>query len=361
MIRAKMKGSLTLRITQQTQLAKRIKREQASNLAVQKEQEEQAAQSFTPFWNFPIINDDDDDEYTIQYREYLENSSNAITPDLSTEEPDNSLSMGDKHLSTIPETESNEVTKSSVEDLVLIPMLMILLRTSITLRHHHSKLVSLEEEKNDILQEKLLDINLLIACDSPSSDNFSPISIFEKKSVTFSNPLFDSNDDFASSDNESLFDEDVLEDNVKIYSNPLFEFDGEYISSDVNPLFDEVLEDIECKDSYDSNSGRCTTHAENSLPEYDSFHFEIESDQGELSRVVMETIDEIDAFLDIDISTNLEDGYHDSEGDIIYLESFLINKTIPNLSPEDCPDFEDSRARCFVHRSLALQSLACLY
>ncbi|GKA81190.1 reverse transcriptase domain-containing protein [Tanacetum coccineum] len=31
----------------------------------------------------------------------------------------------------------------------------------------------------------------------------------------------------------------------------------------------------------------------------------------------------------------------------------------PNL--KDCPDFEDSRARGFVHRSLDLQSLACLY
>ncbi|GKE82586.1 hypothetical protein Tco_1552586, partial [Tanacetum coccineum] len=49
------------------------------------------------------------------------NSSNAITPDLSTEEPNNSLSMGDEHLSTILETESDEVIKSSVEDLVLIP------------------------------------------------------------------------------------------------------------------------------------------------------------------------------------------------------------------------------------------------
>ncbi|GKD54581.1 hypothetical protein Tco_1287968 [Tanacetum coccineum] len=47
-------------------------------------------------------------------------------------------------------------------------------------------------------------------------------------------------------------------DNVKIYSNPLFEFDDEYISSDVNPLFDEVLEDIECKDSYDSNLDEST-------------------------------------------------------------------------------------------------------
>ncbi|GJT11542.1 hypothetical protein Tco_0858584 [Tanacetum coccineum] len=146
---------------------------------------------------------------------------------------------------------------------------------------------------------------------------------------------------------------------------------------------------------------------------------------------------------------NIEDGYHDSEGDIIYLESLLINDTIPNLPPVDhdpkslndepniedlkikenvrftfedlhylsltfvikiflpfltypvnsplllssgsedtifdpgisaysfyslepvashrngtfmiAPDYEDSHARGFVHRSLELQSLACLY
>ncbi|GJY30946.1 reverse transcriptase domain-containing protein [Tanacetum coccineum] len=86
-----------------------------------------------------------------------------------------------------------------------------------------------------------------------SIDDFSSINVYEEKSVTFSNPLFDSNDDFTSSDDESLSDEDVPEDNVKIYSNPLFEYDDEYISSDVNPLFDEVLEDIESKDSYVSN------------------------------------------------------------------------------------------------------------
>nr|GEW14679.1 hypothetical protein [Tanacetum cinerariifolium] len=95
-------------------------------------------------------------------------------------------------------------------------------------------------------------------CVLPQCDDFSPINVFEEKSMTFSNPLFNSNDDFTSSDNESLFDEDVPEDNVKIYSNPLFEFNDEYISSDVNPLFDEVLEDIECKDSYDSNLDEST-------------------------------------------------------------------------------------------------------
>nr|GFC91393.1 hypothetical protein [Tanacetum cinerariifolium] len=53
--------------------------------------------------------------------EYLENSSNAITPVLPTEEPEYSLSMGYEHLSTISETESDEVIESSVKNLVPIP------------------------------------------------------------------------------------------------------------------------------------------------------------------------------------------------------------------------------------------------
>nr|GEY14891.1 hypothetical protein [Tanacetum cinerariifolium] len=77
--------------------------------------------------------------------------------------------------------------------------------------------------------------------DSLIMENEELSTIPEKKSDKFIN------------DDESLSDEDVSDDNFKIYSNPLFEFDDEYISSDVNPLFDAVLEDIECKDSYDSN------------------------------------------------------------------------------------------------------------
>ncbi|GKF48180.1 hypothetical protein Tco_0141431, partial [Tanacetum coccineum] len=130
--------------------------------------------------------------------------------------------------STIPEKESDEFIKSSVKDLVPIP----------------SKSKDTSESDSD--------------CDLPSCDDFSPINASEEKSVTISNLLFDSNNDFTSSDDESLSDEDVPEDNVKIYSNPLFKFDDEYISSDVNPLFDEVLEDIECKDSYDSNLDELT-------------------------------------------------------------------------------------------------------
>nr|GEU95103.1 hypothetical protein [Tanacetum cinerariifolium] len=48
-------------------------------------------------------------------------SVTAIAPDLPTEEPEYSLSMGDEHLDTISKTESDKVIKSSVEDLVPIP------------------------------------------------------------------------------------------------------------------------------------------------------------------------------------------------------------------------------------------------
>ncbi|GKB25786.1 hypothetical protein Tco_0865187 [Tanacetum coccineum] len=156
-----------------------------------------------------------------------------------------------------------------------------------------------------------------------SIDDFSSINVYEEKSVTFSNPLFDSNDDFTSSNDESLSDEDAPKDNVKIYSNPLFEYDDEYISSDVNPLFDEVLEDIESKDSYVSNLDEPALLV---TPLSDANEDECFDPGG--------VIDEINAFLDMDISTDIENGYHDSEGDIIYLESFLINDTIPNLPLE---------------------------
>nr|GEU51726.1 hypothetical protein [Tanacetum cinerariifolium] len=46
---------------------------------------------------------------------------NAITPDLPTKEAEYSLSMGDEPLSTISKTESNEIIKSSVKNLVPIP------------------------------------------------------------------------------------------------------------------------------------------------------------------------------------------------------------------------------------------------
>ncbi|GJZ85746.1 hypothetical protein Tco_0651085, partial [Tanacetum coccineum] len=107
----------------------------------------------TPNWNRPAFcnndDDDDDEEYTI-----------AITPDLPTEEPDNSLSMWDEHLSTILKTESDEIfsdfndecTSSdddSFEDIDYVEA-----------SPPDSELVSLEEVEDVILHEKLLNINL---------------------------------------------------------------------------------------------------------------------------------------------------------------------------------------------------------
>nr|GFC50983.1 hypothetical protein [Tanacetum cinerariifolium] len=121
-------------------------------------------------------------------------SVNAIAPVLPTEEPEYSLSMGYEHLNTILETESDEVIKSSIKNLVPIP----------------SKYeVTFDDESE---------------CDVPIKDESSPVY------TTFSNPLFDCIDDFTFSDDESLSNEDVPMENFKVYSNPLF--DDEEINSD---------------------------------------------------------------------------------------------------------------------------------
>ncbi|GJU99898.1 hypothetical protein Tco_1329169 [Tanacetum coccineum] len=80
-------------------------------------QQEQAAYVRTS-QRFNFIDDDDDDEYSFATQEYLKKFSSAITPDLPKSD---SLIMEDKHLDTIPETESDELIKSSVEDLVHTP------------------------------------------------------------------------------------------------------------------------------------------------------------------------------------------------------------------------------------------------
>ncbi|GJV76773.1 hypothetical protein Tco_1508357 [Tanacetum coccineum] len=47
-------------------------------------------------------------------------------------------------------------------------------------------------------------------------------------------------------------------DDFMTFSNPLFEFDVNFNSSDINRLFDKELEYIKCKDSYDSNLDEST-------------------------------------------------------------------------------------------------------
>ncbi|GJV17538.1 hypothetical protein Tco_1362861 [Tanacetum coccineum] len=318
-----------------------------------------------PSWNRPTFYNNDDEEYSIQFKEYLENSSKAITPDLPNEELENSLSIRDEHLGTIPEMESDEVIKSSVENLVPIlresegvfddtydvPFCDNSPPIDDSLIMGNGELSTIPEKESDEFIKSSVEDLIPILSESEgtskndsesvlhSSDDFSPI--FEEKSMTFSNPLFNSNDDFTSSDDESLSDEDVPE-NVKIYSNPLFEFDDEYIFSDVNPLFDEELEDIKCKASYDSNLDE-STFLVTPLSDFNKDECFTPSDDNEWKKILYEDliddlifdpgddINEIDTFLDVDIPTNIEDSYHDLEGDIYYLESLLSDNTTLSL------------------------------
>ncbi|GJR14106.1 gag-pol polyprotein [Tanacetum coccineum] len=252
-----------------------------------------------------------------------------ITPVLPTLEPEDSLSMGDEDLSTIPEKESDKVIKSSVEDLVPI--------------------LSESEDTSGSDSE----------CDSPSCNDFSPIIVSEEKSMTFSNPLFDSNEDFTSSDDESLSVKDVPEDNVKIYSHPLFEFDDEYISSDINPLFDEVLENIE-RGEFDEIEA-CLT-SDSIPPGINGADFDPEEDILLLEKLLNDDISfplplkELH-FEGLNIPPDSEEFL---DRDPRSLEDEPDKDDLKNIV-KDCPDFKDSRARCFVHRSLDLQSFACLY
>ncbi|GKB99180.1 hypothetical protein Tco_0985317, partial [Tanacetum coccineum] len=78
-------------------------------------------------------------------------------------------------------------------------------------------------------------------------------------------PIPRESEDTSESDSENVLSScddfssiNVPCDDFVTFSNPLFKFDVNYNSSDVNPLFNKVLEDIECKDSYDSNLDEST-------------------------------------------------------------------------------------------------------
>nr|GEW35447.1 hypothetical protein [Tanacetum cinerariifolium] len=81
-----------------------------------------------PVLQIPVCYDDDDGwERSNSLKDNIISGlppCSAITPSepvLSTEEPDNSLSMGDELLDTIPVTKSDKFIKSSVENLIPIP------------------------------------------------------------------------------------------------------------------------------------------------------------------------------------------------------------------------------------------------
>nr|GEX85718.1 hypothetical protein [Tanacetum cinerariifolium] len=227
-----------------------------------------------------------------------------IFPQTSPSFPQQYLVYGDEHLSTILETKSDEIIKSSVENLVLIP-----------------------SESEGISDD---------TCDVPFYDNSPPLDVLTDHFELF----FEFNDDCTSSDDDYFEDIDyvkesppdselvILEDvkdeilRAKLLNMHLLISKIESLNN--NPTHDCVLKSPSSSFlSYTDNSspefetfsyhteetssGSTTTHANNSLSEYDSFLFKIELDQGELTSVVMNDIpdnstndsliEEIDLFL----------------------------------------------------------------
>nr|GEY86735.1 hypothetical protein [Tanacetum cinerariifolium] len=127
-----------------------------------------------------------------------------------------------------------------------------------------------------------------------------------------------------------------------------FEFDNSLLDN-FSPEFEAFCDHIE-----ETRSGSTTTHANDSLLEYDSFCFEIEPDQERLINVMKNYIpddssndpllEEADLFLasNNSIPPGIEDFADDSEGDIHFLEELLIDDSIlshdsSNFNFEDNP------------------------
>ncbi|GKC37749.1 hypothetical protein Tco_1050133 [Tanacetum coccineum] len=260
-----------------------------------------AAKVSSQYWKPPIFYNDDDEESYIPLRDIISELplSVAITPDLPITD---SLIIEDEHLNNIPETESDEENESSVKDL------------------------NLTSSESEDLSDNKSECDVLV-CDD-SFPNF----------MTFSNPLFDSNDDFTSSKDESFSEEDVPKENFKIYSNPLFEFDEEIISSKIDPLYNET----------------------DSIPQgNDNDHFNAESDLIEslLNRdTSMVSSPKIDSLLEefsgelahIDsIPLGIDEADFDPEDDIRLVEKLLYDNSSPRAPEELNSEISDAIIESF--------------
>nr|GEX84382.1 hypothetical protein [Tanacetum cinerariifolium] len=191
--------------------------------------------------------DDDDEDYT-----------SVITPNepvLSTEEPDNSLSMGDEHLDTISATKSNEFIKSDVENL--IPIL--------------SEFEGIPDHM----------------CDVPFHDNSPPLNVSKDPFEDFS----ESNEEFSSTDDDS-FSLDKID---YVEASPS---DSELVSSEVMEIVIPKVGGIEASNDnpipfYDpiisGNPPNLTPSGETFLNDDHSFDFQTKSFSTSLNSLLEET------------------------------------------------------------------------
>ncbi|GKC13352.1 hypothetical protein Tco_1010134, partial [Tanacetum coccineum] len=116
------------------------------------------------------------------------------------------------------------------------------------------------------------------------------------------------------------------EGNFQDHSKPYyFEFDDNFKSSIINPLFDEMEEDVEIKNYNVSDkpvllNTPLSDKVECFAPEDDN--------------------DEIDVFIAMEVSSNFEEGYFDSEGDVTFLDNMLSDDVSHNLAFEVISDHD---------------------
>nr|GEW37432.1 hypothetical protein [Tanacetum cinerariifolium] len=239
----------------------------------------------------------------------------AIAPVLPTEEPEYSLSIGNEHFSAIPEMKSEEVIKSSIENLVPIPS--------------ESEVTSDNESE----------------CDMPVNDESSLIF------TTFLNPLFDCNNDFTSSDDKSLSNEDVL----MIYLNSLSD-DEEIISTKIDPHISEFSGELAHIDPIPSGIKEVDFDLAKEIRLVKSLLYDnssprpLEELNAEIADTILESLSpspiliedsgsqmkEIDLFLvtyDL-MPSGIEYDDYDLEGDIYFLEELLSNDPLSLLENE---------------------------
>ncbi|GJU73606.1 hypothetical protein Tco_1265011 [Tanacetum coccineum] len=231
----------------------------------------------------------------------------AITSDLPI--PDY-LIMADEHLDTILVTESANTIKSSVEDLVPTP----------------SESADLSDGESE--------------CDVPINDDSS-----ESHFMTFSNPLFDSNDDF-SSDDESLSEEEIQKDEFKYFSNPLYDLDDEIITNEkILPNQKDLDVVIPSPPGIDE---RCFNAESDLLESLQNREIPIDStkidsifDEFSLPRpseIPSFSQDEMDLVFDDLIPPGIDDD-DDSEGDILFVEPVAtMENNIEELNEDESFD-----------------------
>ncbi|GJW12147.1 hypothetical protein Tco_1577974 [Tanacetum coccineum] len=240
-----------------------------------------------PSWNRPIFYNNDDDEYIIIY-----SKPKAITPDLPTVEPDNSLSMGDKHLETIPSVEILGPIPSEFEGISDDTCDVPVCEDPFTFDDLNDHYEILSDSNNDDTlsdDDDFEDIDRLITNIESLKDNLTPDCVLKSPS-SFPIPVTDSDSFFEESDTSLSH-------------------------------LDNSLPETFSNHTEETRSGSTTTHANNSLPEYDSFLFEIEPDQGGLISVV------------------ISDNSNDPLLELSEFESFHFDPSFPRPSPE-LPDVE---------------------